>query len=239
MPRSHIRARAGARIEGFGLAFAELPEPFAPRDLFDAPPNAPLELEIGSGKGSFLVAAAGAHPERLFLGVELARRYFRHAADRLRRRECANARIVHGDGLDLLLALPEGSLDGVHVYFPDPWPKRRHRNRRLVDAGFLEAVERALAPGALLRVATDFESYFVDVRAAAAGRAALGEVPYPPPGAAGAGEAAGSNFERKYLAEGRRIHRIAMARAAAPWVPSPGWSGLVEARKRRRAFVSG
>ncbi len=242
MGRSHIRARAGARVEGYGFVLDELPRPFDPRTLFGAPADSiPLELEIGSGKGSFLVAEGKARPETLFLGVERAGRYFRHAADRLRRRQQANARVVRGDAMELLLALPGSALAGVHVYFPDPWPKRRHRHRRLVDAAFLEAVERTLAPGGRLRVVTDFEVYFKEIRNALDGRALLRAIPWPPPASAGEGEAVGSNFERKYLVEGRPIHRMAAVRAGIPWTPSSEWPKIVAAgmRARRPDPVSG
>ncbi len=239
MGRSHIRARAGSRIEGYGFRFGELPEPFDPWALFGKPAGAaPLELEIGSGKGSFLVAEAEVRPDVLFVGIELAGRYFRYAADRLRRRERANARILQGDAMAILPDFPEGSLAGVHVFFPDPWPKRRHRRRRLVDAGFLEAVERALVPGGLLRVVTDFAGYFAGIREGFAGRVRLREVPYPPPASAGEGESVGSNFERKYLVEGRPIHRIAAARTSEPWSPSPSWDGLVAAGQRVKMTLS-
>ncbi len=233
MGRSHIRARAGSRVEGYGASFRDLPQPFDPWALFGRPAgSAPLELEIGSGKGSFLVAEGGMRPETLFLGVERAGRYFRYAADRLRRRERANARALQGDGMEVLLALPEASLAGVHVYFPDPWPKRRHRGRRLVDDRFLEAVERALAPDARLRLATDSGAYFAAMRSAFDGRERLlREVPYPAPA-----DAAISNFERKYRAEGRSIHRIAATRTGAPWTPSPDWAATVAAVERETRY---
>ena len=121
MGRSHVRTRRDADPAGYGYDLETVEQPFDPRRLFDrAPGEAPLEVEIGSGKGSFLVAESELRPDTLFLGVERARRYWLYAADRLRRRERPNARIVRGDAREVLEAMPEGiGLRTSHV-FPGP-----------------------------------------------------------------------------------------------------------------------
>lgn len=141
------------------LAEAALPNPWNPQSIFDR--TAPLEVEVGSGKGLFLSAAARAEPDRDFLGIEVAAKYAAHTASKLARRELANARIVHGDARRIFATLlPEASLDAVHVYFPDPWWKARHLKRRIMSADFLRDVQRTLRDGAWLHFWTDVEEYF-------------------------------------------------------------------------------
>lgn len=215
MGRSHVRTRRDADPGGYGFDLETADRPFDPRRLFDRPPgDASIEVEIGSGKGSFLVAESEARPDTLFVGIERARRYWLYAADRLRRRERSNARILRGDAREALEAMPEGSLAGLHVYFPDPWPKRRHAHRRLlIQPEFLGACERVLAAGAPLRIVTDDPGYFDQIEAALAARPRLIRRPYEPPASAREGELAGSNFERKYRLEGRRIQAAALVLA--------------------------
>lgn len=139
--------------------FDELPNPWDPAALFDR--QAPLEVEMGSGKGLFLQNAARATPEHNFLGIEVARMYARFSASRLAKRQLTNAVMVSGDGLRLFRELlPDASLAAVHVYFPDPWWKQRHRKRRVLTPEFLQDVARTLQPGGLLHFWTDVQEYF-------------------------------------------------------------------------------
>ena len=139
--------------------------------------TAPLEVELGSGDGSFLVAWARRHPERNFLGVE-------RLLGRVRKidRKGQRAGLTNLLGLRIEAAycveylLPAGSVSALHVYFPDPWPKRRHHKNRLVNEAFTELVRRALAPGGIIHLRTDDEEYFhrmVAVFGAAPGFAAV------------------------------------------------------------------
>ena len=122
---------------------------------------APLEVEVGSGKGLFLAAAAEAHPEQNFLGIEIAHKYARYAAARLARKEYPGARVICGDALALFANwIADGALAAVHVYFPDPWWKKKHRRRRVMNEPFVRNIERTLAPGGRLHFWTDVEEYF-------------------------------------------------------------------------------
>ncbi len=122
---------------------------------------APLEVEVGSGKGLFLQNAALAAQERDFLGIELARRYAQFAAYRLAKRDTENARMAAGDALKLFREwIPDATLAAVHVYFPDPWWKARHHKRRVMNAPFLADVVRTLQPGGRLHFWTDVREYF-------------------------------------------------------------------------------
>ena len=121
-----------------------------------------LFRSVGSGKGLFLSTAAAARPDRNFLGAEIAGGYARLCAGKLARQQAANARIIHGDAQRLVRSmLPAASLAAIHVYFPDPWWKARHRKRRVLCGPFLEHAARVLVPAGRLHVWTDVEEYFV------------------------------------------------------------------------------
>lgn len=146
-------------LSGHLKTLEELPRPWVAEAVFGR--EAPLELEIGTGKGLFLRNVAGKKPEHDFLGVEVARKYARFAAAGLVKRELENAVMVIGDAARLLEAyLPDDSLFAVHVYFPDPWWKKRHRKRRILRTEVVRLIERRLAPGGRLHFWTDVHEYF-------------------------------------------------------------------------------
>ncbi len=141
------------------LEFEQLPRPWSAEAIFAR--VAPLEIEVGAGKGLFLRNAARAHPEVDFLGIEIAHKYARFAAAGLAKTGLSNCRVVSGNGLRIFAELlPNDSLSAVHVYFPDPWWKKRHRKRRVMNETFIKHVERALLPGGALHFWTDVEEYF-------------------------------------------------------------------------------
>ncbi len=138
---------------------AELPAPFDTAALFDH--AAPLEIEVGSGKGLFMASASTAYAERNFLGIEVSGKYARFAAAKLAKTQRENAVMLHGDALRLFRELlPDACAAAVHVYFPDPWWKKRHKRRRVMNEVFLKDVERVLQPGGTLHFWTDVEEYF-------------------------------------------------------------------------------
>ncbi|MAT70773.1 MAG: tRNA (guanosine(46)-N7)-methyltransferase TrmB [Planctomycetaceae bacterium] len=146
-------------LSGHLLTLDGLPQPWDAAAIYDR--TAPLEVEVGSGKGLFLQNVARAVPEHDFLGIEVGGKYARFIAARLAKRELSNARIIHGDGLRLFREfLPDESLAAVHVYFPDPWWKARHRKRRVMNEPFLVDVVRTLKPGGRLHFWTDVQEYF-------------------------------------------------------------------------------
>ncbi len=121
---------------------------------------APLEIEIGSGKGLFLKNVARACLDRDYLGVEVVGKYARFVAARLAADKVTNARVLQGDGVAFLDTVPAASVAALHVYFPDPWWKKRHRKRRVMNARLLRAVERTLIPDGRLHFWTDVEEYY-------------------------------------------------------------------------------
>ena len=146
------------------LTLEDLPQPLTSKTLFER--DAPLEVEVGSGKGLFMATASAAQTDHNFLGIEVAGKYTRFAAAKLARARQAssgptNAKMVHGDGLRVFAEfLPAGSVAAVHVYFPDPWWKARHRKRRVMNEPFLKDVQRVLVADGALHFWTDVEEYF-------------------------------------------------------------------------------
>jgi tRNA (guanine-N7-)-methyltransferase len=139
--------------------FDELPRPWNRRALFGR--QALLEVEVGSGKGLFLRTAAARQPNVDFLGIEIAPKYARFSAAGLAKRGIANAVVVIADAVRVFdELLPDGALTAVHVYFPDPWWKKRHKKRRVMRASFVRDVERTLGPGGTLHFWTDVEEQF-------------------------------------------------------------------------------
>jgi tRNA (guanine-N7-)-methyltransferase len=117
-------------------------------------------LEIGFGNGESLVALAAAHPEEDFLGIEVHRPGVGHLMLRVEALGLANVRVVCRDAVEVLEGrIPDASLDDVLLYFPDPWPKKRHHKRRIVQPPFVELVARKLKTGGRFRLATDWQPY--------------------------------------------------------------------------------
>jgi tRNA (guanine-N7-)-methyltransferase len=183
-------------------------ERFDPRSVFGR--DAPLEVEIGSGRALFLVAAARANPAHDFLGLERSLSYYRVCRDRVARSGLANARVLRADGKLLAESLKPQSVHAFHIYFPDPWPKKKQRKRRLLDAVTLELLASRLESGGALRIATDHAGYGQVVGSllqtvGALERLEWDALPPPPP----------SSYERKYKAEGRPIWRFLLVRREA------------------------
>lgn len=190
-------------------------------------PELPLEIEIGSGKGTFLLQHGAAHTDVNLLGIEWAREFYAYTADRVRRAGLRNVRVLHTDAVEFLRwRVPDGVATVVHLYFSDPWPKSRHHKRRVVQVPFLVQAHRVLAPGGELRVVTDHAEYWewmqphleqvtVTGKAAQAtekNRSLFERLEFAPPDSAGAGELVGTNFERKYRLEGRPFHACTLRR---------------------------
>lgn len=123
----------------------------------------PLMLEIGFGMGDALVAMAVAHPEHDFLGVEVYPPGIGSALLKIEAQSLDNVRLVQADVMDLLTAVGNASLRGVLVFFPDPWPKKRHHKRRLVQRPFVDLVCEKLEAGGKFELATDWEHYAVEM----------------------------------------------------------------------------
>lgn len=120
----------------------------------------PVELEIGIGKGRFIISQAMARPQTNFVGIEWANRYYLLAARRAAARSLSNLRMLRDDAAHTVRdSLADRCLGALHIYFPDPWPKKRHHKRRLIQPWFAREAARVLAPGARVYLATDHEGY--------------------------------------------------------------------------------
>ncbi len=192
------------RPEAVIVALDEVPLPLSAVALFGR--HCPLELELGVGKGRFAIAWAQAHPEIALLGVERARTYLELAALRAVRAGVGNLRLVHTTAEDLLFrCLGVGSVAGVHVYFPDPWPKKRHHKRRFFRPENVARLAEVMEEGALLRVKTDHPEYAQVIRRVVEDDGRFAPVP--------AGEAFAAipptHFELKYQAQSRLVYLMA------------------------------
>ena len=173
----------------------------------------PLEIEIGCGKGGFLLNRARAHPEIRMLGIEWANKYYRYCADRMARWGVRNVRVMRADAKFFVLHhLPPGCVSVLHLYHPDPWPKKRHHKRRLVQGDFAQAAVRTLVSGGKWFIQSDHEEYFQQIHEVLGACAGLEEISWDQDEMLPGPDWAGTNFEIKYAREGRTIHRIAYRR---------------------------
>ena len=121
---------------------------------------APVHVEIGFGNGAALVALAAAHPENDYLGIEVHRPGIGALLRRLVAAGLGNARVMRADAEEVLARnIPDAALSAVYIFFPDPWPKKRHHKRRLIQPEFAELLRRKLQPGGMLHLATDWRDY--------------------------------------------------------------------------------
>lgn len=171
---------------------------------------APLVVELGSGAGDAIVPAAKADPERDYLGVEVYRPGLAQTLARLVRADLANVRLLCADAVDVLgHVLPDGCIDELWTYFPDPWPKAKHHRRRLVSPLLADSAGRCLSRGGTWRLATDWPDYAVSIEALPAACPDLFAVA---PAVQLRGPRAETRFERKAIAAGRAVHEITLIR---------------------------
>ena len=171
-----------------------------------------VEVELGSGDGSFLAEYAALNPGRGFLGVERLLGRLRKLERKALRRGLSNLRVLRLEaGYVLCWKLASGTVSALHVYFPDPWPKRRHWKRRLVNEAFVEESARILQPGGRVFLRTDNEPYFGQMREVFGRSSRFVEVDYPPDLASVV-----TDFERDFNSRGIPTLRAAYQRTDVP-----------------------
>ncbi len=170
----------------------------------------PFELEIGCGKGTFLLRRAKEHPDIRMLGIEWANKYYQYTADRMARWGIKNVRVMRTDASDFVINhLDEQCLSALHIFHPDPWPKARHHKRRLIQAPFINAAIRALVPGGRWSIQTDHAEYFEWITERMEQAMGIEKVEYDDPQFGIVEATAQTNFEIKYRKEGRAIYSLA------------------------------
>jgi len=173
--------------------------------------RAPLEVDLGCGDGSFLVASAEANPERDFLGIERLVGRVRRVCRKIGFNRVTNARVLRVESSYAVhQLLPPASVEVFHLLFPDPWPKRRHWCRRVVTDDFLAAIHRALVPQGKVRIATDQTDYFREIERLVFQSARFAISPDTEPGPEI------STFEKRFRQCDLEIHRLVLRKVSPP-----------------------
>jgi tRNA (guanine-N7-)-methyltransferase len=201
-------------LAGFLFSVDDLPNPFETEQIFGR--IAPLEIEVGTGKGLFLRSNAPARADHDFLGIEVSHKYAHYVATKVQKDELDNVRMVAGDALRVFRELiPDNYLEAVHVYFPDPWWKDRHRKRRVMNEPFALDVQRTLRPGGRLHFWTDVEEYYQSALALLAEVTTLEGPLEVEPREADHDMDYHTHFERRTRQDGRPVYRAEFAKPLA------------------------
>lgn len=172
----------------------------------------PVEVEIGSGKGLFLLAAASERPTHQFVGIEMAAKFANSTAERLAKSGLHNVHMLRGDARKFMTeVVPVASLQAVHVYFPDPWWRNRHKKRRVLNDETLLAIERSLLPGGLLHFWTDVLDYYEHICGQVMDHTALLGPRYVPQRPAEHAMDYTTHFERRARRYGQPVYRAVFA----------------------------
>ena len=164
----------------------------------------PVILEIGSGKGRFLLSTAMERPDVNLIGIEKSLHYHRVIRDRFLKRDLRNVRLINFDAFVVMQKMiPDASLAEVHIYFPDPWPRKRERKRRIIRPEALEEMRRVLVDGGMGIYVTDHEEYFDSAAPLVEAAFPRSERRIPGPD-----DPPRTNYEAKYREEGRPIFEI-------------------------------
>lgn len=163
----------------------------------------PVVLEIGSGKGRFLISSAVEQPDVNFIGIEKSLHYHRVINERVEKRHLTNVRLINHDAFLVVRdMLPDACLREIHIYFPDPWPRKREQKRRIIRPEVLEQFRRVLVDGGSGIYVTDHREYF-EAAAPLIEAAFRSERRIPQPE-----DSPRTNYEAKYREEGRPIYEI-------------------------------
>lgn len=171
-----------------------------------------FEVEIGSGRGNYLVQRAQENPDRNFIGVEWKTKLVELARLRAERMKLENVQFVDADAREAVSCFPPESVSVFHIYFPDPWVKRKHLRRRLITRDFLSELAKPLKPGGLVEIATDSREYFEKIKKEINSadvqwntvRESVGERLFSP--------AVKTLFESKYAAKGKELYYLELTR---------------------------
>jgi tRNA (guanine-N7-)-methyltransferase len=195
--------KSGVQKPTLFFAPSSIVEPIHTETLF--PSVQPLEIELGCGDGAFLLRYAALHPERNFLAVERLLGRIRKLDRKGPRAGLKNLRLLRFEASYALeYLLPRACAQAIHVYFPDPWPKRKHHRRRLINARFMELAAKVLAPSGTLHLRTDDADYFAQMTAVGRANPVFQEISAPEELTA-----VSTDFEKLFMDQGLPIHRTA------------------------------
>jgi tRNA (guanine-N7-)-methyltransferase len=213
-----VRRSPRLPLEALAPVMLTVPDPPAPLDWRTVFGNDnPVELEVGFGKGLFLLTAAQQSPDVNFLGIEIVRKYQLFTATRLVKHSVGNVRVACADARSFLRdCIAADYVRALHVYFPDPWWKTRHHKRRVFTSEFCSEIVRVLCPGGRLYFATDVEDYSRRVVELIASHTSLLTVPAPTEHDPAHDLDYLTNFERKFRKQGKQINRLCFAKDKNP-----------------------
>lgn len=196
---------AAKRVDALVLAEPRSLPPLA--DIFG---NAnPVEVEIGCGKARFLISRAAEHPQINFLGIDVVWKWMKYAVQRTERRRLGNAKFIKADARETIrYGIPPESVSIFHIYFPDPWPKRRHKKRRLITGEFLRELHARLRQNGLIELATDHHDYYLQMQNAVLHSGISWTKIRNAEGVRLFEALAKTNYEIKYEAAGRRLYYL-------------------------------
>ncbi|MEE9271638.1 MAG: tRNA (guanosine(46)-N7)-methyltransferase TrmB [Candidatus Krumholzibacteria bacterium] len=181
------------------------------RDTFGN--DCPVEIEIGCGKGKFLIARALEHPEINFLGIDVSWKWMKRGVERSNKRGLATLKFIRTDARELVTCgIPDDSVSIFHIYFPDPWPKRRHRKRRLITGGFLNLLAGRLTDKGVIELATDHDDYFMQMRLAVVQSGVAWSAVIEKTNDRLFAACAKTNYELKYEFAGRTLHYLELVK---------------------------
>lgn len=167
-----------------------------------------IEIEIGCGKGKFLLNRASENRQAFFVGIDKEKRWLKRGAERAERRRLENLKFIKGEAAQVLSLFPLECVSVFHIYFPDPWPKRHHHRRRLLSVDFFRLLHRHLKAKGLIEIATDDTDYFACIKKNIGEMNGawkkIGETknerPFP--------SSVRTNYEQKYHAEGKSLYYL-------------------------------
>lgn len=174
-----------------------------------------LEVEIGCGNGHFMIEHCRLNPLSLFIGVEIKKKRCLKAQAKINNQKITNARVVYGDAEEALRHLPDNSVDTFHLYYPDPWPKSKHRRRRFLRRENLEMLKQKLKIDGLIFFVTDFFDYYFHTKVLIVLQDGL-ELSSRLPSEA----LFQSMFAKRFLDTGKGIHRLAARKTCDPGIES-------------------
>ena len=193
------------RLPDVELKYRTLEPPMCWKKIFENPN--PVNVEVGFGKCGFLLDIAAHHLDVNFLGIESARKYYRKGCRKVRRVELPNVKLVLGEALHLFQRyMADASVQQVFVNFPDPWPKRRHAKRRLLQAAFLDVLVEKLVPDGIIDIATDDDGYSQQIDEVFAGDSRFTRIYYQTRRHQEPLRPHVTEYERMFLDAGKTIH---------------------------------